>query len=646
MLPELGQILLILALLVALLQGLLPLIGAQRGRADWMAVARPAAYVQLGLVAGAFTVLTHAFLVNDFSVGYVAGHSHSQLPEIYRYTAVWSAHEGSLLLWVLILALWTATVAARSYTLPATLSARLLGVLGLMILGFLTLIVLTSNPFTRLLPAVPEGHDLNPLLQDPGLIVHPPLLYAGYIGFAVPFAFTVAVLLEGRMDPTWLRWSRPWTQVAWALLTLGIALGSWWAYYELGWGGWWFWDPVENASFMPWLGGVALIHSQAITDKRGSFTQWTLLLAIMAFALSLLGTFLVRSGVLTSVHTFASDPVRGMFLLVFMLTLIGGALLLYAWRAPLLTPITMDRRQRFAPLSRETLLLINNLLLICACAMVLLGTLYPLLADALGLGQLSVGPPYFGPLFTLLMTPLVVLLPFGPFTRWQREHFSPLLSQLAPWAALAVAAAALAGIATPQHRWTTMLSVTAAAWVLLGTMRFIWLHWHTTRSLPNPSTLGMVLAHTGIGVFLVGALLAETLSLQCEIALSPGQTFTLDHITLHFDRLVQHQGPNYLSDSAQLSLLRDGRPLGTLTTEKRHYVSGGSVTTEAGIRPGVFGDVYVSLGASLDDGRWAIQAHYKPFVRWIWLGAALMALGGLIAAADRRFRHLPESSHV
>ncbi|HHW4683597.1 MAG TPA: heme lyase CcmF/NrfE family subunit, partial [Xylella sp.] len=494
MLPELGQILLILALLVALLQGLLPLIGAQRGRADWMAVARPAAYVQLGLVAGAFTVLTHAFLVNDFSVGYVAGHSHSQLPEIYRYTAVWSAHEGSLLLWVLILALWTATVAARSYTLPATLSARLLGVLGLMILGFLTLIVLTSNPFTRLLPAVPEGHDLNPLLQDPGLIVHPPLLYAGYIGFAVPFAFTVAVLLEGRMDPTWLRWSRPWTQVAWALLTLGIALGSWWAYYELGWGGWWFWDPVENASFMPWLGGVALIHSQAITDKRGSFTQWTLLLAIMAFALSLLGTFLVRSGVLTSVHTFASDPVRGMFLLVFMLTLIGGALLLYAWRAPLLTPITMDRRQRFAPLSRETLLLINNLLLICACAMVLLGTLYPLLADALGLGQLSVGPPYFGPLFTLLMTPLVVLLPFGPFTRWQREHFSPLLSQLAPWAALAVAAAALAGIATPQHRWTTMLSVTAAAWVLLGTMRFIWLHWHTTRSLPNPSTLGMVLA--------------------------------------------------------------------------------------------------------------------------------------------------------
>lgn len=646
MLPEFGQILLILALLTALLQGLLPLIGAQRRRTAWMAVARPAAYVQLSLLTSAFALLTYAFLGNDFSVQYVAENSHSLLPTLYRSTAVWGAHEGSLLLWVLLLAGWTANVALRSHTLPATLSARILGVLGLIAVGFLALILFTSNPFARLLPAAPEGNDLNPLLQDPGMILHPPLLYAGYIGLAVPFAFAVAVLLEGRIEPAWLRWSRPWTNIAWALLTLGIALGSWWAYYELGWGGWWFWDPVENASFMPWLIGVALIHSQAITDKRGSFTQWTLLLAITAFALALLGTFLVRSSVLTSVHAFAADPVRGAFILLLIFTLIGGALLLYARRAPQLTPVTMDMQQRFTPVSRETLLLLNNLLLTCACAMVLLGTLYPLLADALALGQLSVGPPYFGPLFTLLMTPLIVLLPLGPFTRWQREHPSTPLVLLAPWAALSLVVAALAGIATPQHHWKTMLSVAAAAWVLLGTLRFLWWHWRTTESRPTPSTLGMVLAHAGIGVFLTGALLVETLSLQREIALTPGQTLTLGPITLHFDAILEHHGPNYVADRAQFSLLRNTHPLGTLTTEKRRYVSGGQVTTEVGIHPGALGDIYVALGESLGNGSWAIQAHYKPFVRWIWLGAALMALGGLIAAADRRFRHHPESSHV
>ncbi|WP_017163941.1 heme lyase NrfEFG subunit NrfE, partial [Xanthomonas phaseoli] len=436
MLPELGTFLLVLALLVALVQAVVPLAGAQRGRSSWMAVARPAALVQLALIASAFAVLTHAFLVQDFSVRYVAENSNSLLPVMYRYSAVWGAHEGSLLLWTLVLALWTGAVALWSRQLPAHVIARVLGVMALVSIGFLAFLLFTSNPFARLFPVPLEGGDLNPLLQDPGLIVHPPMLYCGYVGFAVPFAFAIAALLEGRMDARWLRWTRPWTNVAWSMLTVGIALGSWWAYYELGWGGWWFWDPVENASFMPWLVGTALLHSQAVTEKRGSFASWTLLLAIAAFALSLLGTFLVRSGVLTSVHSFAADPSRGLFILVFLLAVVGGSLLLYALRAPLLSVVD-DPRRAFAGSSRETLLLLNNLLLTCACAMVLLGTLYPLLADALGLGKLSVGPPYFGTLFVVLMAPLVALLPFGPLTRWQREQASRPMAMLAPWAGLA-----------------------------------------------------------------------------------------------------------------------------------------------------------------------------------------------------------------
>ena len=438
MLPELGQILLLCALLASLLQAGLPLVGAHRGNTAWMAVARPAAFAQLLLLAGAFAVLTAAFVQQDFSVRYVAENSNSLLPMIYRYSAVWGAHEGSLLMWALVLALWTGAVALFSRHLPAPVQARVLAVMGIVSVGFLAFLIFTSNPFLRLNPAPLEGRDLNPLLQDPGLIIHPPMLYIGYVGFAVPFAFAVAALLEGRVDARWLRWTRPWTNVAWGFLTLGIALGSWWAYYELGWGGWWFWDPVENASFMPWLVGAALIHSQAVTEKRGTFGSWTLLLAIAAFALSLLGTFLVRSGVLTSVHSFAADPSRGLFILVFLSVLVGGSLLLYALRASQLSVDADDPRRGFTATSRETLLLANNLLLATACAMVLLGTLYPLLADALSLGKISVGPPYFGSLFLLLMAPMILLLPFGPLVKWQRDQPSRAFALLAPWLGLAV----------------------------------------------------------------------------------------------------------------------------------------------------------------------------------------------------------------
>ncbi|KAB7763609.1 heme lyase CcmF/NrfE family subunit [Xanthomonas maliensis] len=645
MLPELGTFLLVLALLVALLQAVLPLAGAARGLPAWMAVARPAAFAQLGLIAAAFGVLTRCFLAQDFSVHYVAENSNSLLPLVYRYSAVWGAHEGSLLLWTLVLALWTGAVALWSRQLPQAVLARVLGTMAVISVGFLAFLLFTSNPFARLLPAPPEGADLNPLLQDPGLIVHPPLLYCGYVGFAVPFAFAIAALLEGRIDARWLRWTRPWTNVAWAMLTIGIALGSWWAYYELGWGGWWFWDPVENASFMPWLVGAALLHSQAVTEKRGSFASWTLLLAIAAFALSLLGTFLVRSGVLTSVHSFAADPARGVFILVFLLIVVGGALLLYVLRAPRLSTGD-DPRRAFAGSSRETLLLLNNLLLSCACVMVLLGTLYPLLADALGLGKLSVGPPYFGTLFVVLMAPLVALLPFGPLTRWQREQASRPLAMLAPWAALAIVLGALAWWAAPQGRWKTALGVAAAVWVLAGTLRFAWTRRAAKGRRFTAEMLGMLLAHVGVAVFLVGALLVESLSLQREVALAPGQQLHIGRYALHFEQLDAVRGPNYLADRAHLQVFRDDAPAGRLLAEKRRYASGGQVLTEAAIRPSPFDDLYVALGEPLGNQAWAVRVHVKPFVRWIWLGALLMALGGLVTAADRRFRRSPEIPDV
>ncbi|MEN4951997.1 heme lyase CcmF/NrfE family subunit [Stenotrophomonas sp. TWI819] len=635
MLPELGQILLVTALLMALLQTVLPLWGAHRGRATWMAVARPAAYAQLALLLGAFGVLTAAFVTQDFSVRYVAENSNSLLPLAYRYSAVWGAHEGSLLLWALVLALWCGAVALWSKRLPAEVSARVLGVLGIISIGFLAFLIFTSNPFARLIPAPLEGRDLNPLLQDPGLIIHPPMLYIGYVGFAVPFAFAIAALLEGRVDARWLRWTRPWTNVAWGFLTIGIALGSWWAYYELGWGGWWFWDPVENASFMPWLAGAALIHSQAVTEKRGSFASWTLLLAIAAFALSLLGTFLVRSGVLTSVHSFAADPSRGTFILIFLALVIGGALLLYALRAGALT--SEDPRRGFLPTSRETLLLANNLLLAAACGMVLLGTLYPLLADALGLGKVSVGPPYFGTLFVVLMAPLVALLPFGPLVNWQRDQASRRLAMLAPWAGLALLLGVIAYFMAPQGALKTAAGVTGAAWVAFGTARFVW-----TRLRGNgrftAEMIGMLLAHGGVAVFLAGALLVEALNVQREVALAPGQSLVVGSYEVRFEGVDHQQGPNYVADRGHLRVLQHDRELALLHPEKRLYASGGQVMTEAGIHARLNGDVYVALGESLGNNAWAVRVHIKPFVRWIWLGALLMALGGFVTAADRRFR--------
>ena len=634
MLPELGQITLILAFLVAALQALLPLLGAQRGIAPLMAIARPAAYMQLLLVALAFAILTHAFVVSDFSVQYVAENSNSLLPVLYRYTAVWGAHEGSLLLWALVLALWTAAVARFSSALPQPVVARVLGVMGIVATGFLAFLIFTSNPFARLLPAAGEGRDLNPLLQDPGLILHPPMLYAGYVGFAVPFAFAIAALLEHRIDAQWLRWTRPWTNAAWAFLTLGIAIGSWWAYYELGWGGWWFWDPVENASFMPWLAGAALLHSQAVTEKRGSFGGWTLLLAITAFSLSLLGTFLVRSGVLTSVHAFAADPGRGLFVLIFLGIVIGGSLLLYALRAP----DTESNAKPFTAGSRETLLLINNLLLTCACAMVLLGTLYPLLADALELGKISVGPPYFAIMFTVLMAPLVALVPLGPLTRWQRETMSTPLRMLLPWAALALLLGIAAFFLAPQGQWKVAAGVLGAAWVGFGTLRFVWSRLRAPGGRMTREMLGMSMAHVGIAVFLIGALLVEGLNLQRELAVKAGDTVTLGAYSFRFDGIRSVQGPNYVSDYGTVQVLHNDRFDVELHPEKRRYRAGGQVMTESGIARGVFGDAYVAIGESLGNNTWALRVHVKPFVRWIWAGALLMALGAGITATDKRFR--------
>ncbi|GAB3366868.1 heme lyase CcmF/NrfE family subunit [Lysobacter rhizosphaerae] len=632
MLPELGQIALILALLVAALQAILPLIGAQRGIPAWMAIARPAAFAQFALVALAFGVLTYGFVSQDFSIKYVAINSNSLLPMVYRYTAVWGSHEGSLLLWALILSIWTAAVARFSQRLPAEVIARVLGVMGAVAFGFLAFLIFTSNPFERLLPAVAEGRDLNPLLQDPGMIIHPPMLYLGYVGFSVPFAFAIAALLDGRIDARWLRWTRPWTNVAWAFLTLGIALGSWWAYYELGWGGWWFWDPVENASFMPWLAGAALLHSQAVTEKRGSFRGWTLLLAIATFSLSLLGTFLVRSGVLTSVHAFASDPARGLFILVFLGIVIGGSLVLYALRAP-----SDDSGAPFNVASRETLLLANNLLLSTACAMVLLGTLYPLLADALDLGKISVGPPYFALMFMVLMAPLILLLPFGPVTRWQREQVSKPLAMLLPWGVLALLVGVAAYFLTPQSSWKVLAGVLAAVWIVVGTLRFVWTRFAQAGRQFTAEMLGMTLAHFGIAIFLVGALLTEGLSQQREVAVAQGQSVELGRYAFRFDGAERYQGPNYVGDRGTVTVFHDDAPVTVLHPEKRAYTSGGQVMTEAAIDPGFRRDLYVAMGEPLGGGTWALRVHVKPFVRWIWGGALLMMLGGLVTATDRRF---------
>jgi cytochrome c-type biogenesis protein CcmF len=638
MLPELGQLAMILALLLAIAQGTLPLWGAASGNRALMAVARPAAAGQLVFLALAFGILTYAFMVQDFSVVYVANNSNLLLPWYYRFSAVWGAHEGSLLLWVLILAAWSGAVAAFSRQLPEAFLSRVLGVMGLVSVGFLLFTILTSNPFDRHLPALADGQDLNPLLQDFGLIVHPPMLYMGYVGFAVAFAFAIAALLDPKVDLKWVRWSRPWTLVAWAFLTLGIALGSWWAYYELGWGGWWFWDPVENASFMPWLAGTALLHSQAVTEKRGAFRNWTLLLAISAFSLSLLGAFLVRSGVLTSVHAFASDPERGMFLLMFLAVVIGGSLLLYALRA-----YKVETGEAFSAVSRETFVLLNNLLFGAATVMVLLGTLYPLFYEAMGWGSISVGPPYFAALFIPLMAPVALLVVFGPMTRWRKDDARRVIGQFS-WPLLAcgvsiMLAALLMGLA--GLALMAAIGIVAATWILAGTLAFVVRRWRAAPAGKRLSgeMLGMVLAHAGFGVFVLGVFVTESMSIERDIRMAPGQSVEIRGYRFQFDGARHYSGPNFEADEGVMRVFRGDREVVKLTPQKRAYASGGQVMTEAAIHPRLSRDIYVSLGEPLgSEGAWAVRLYHKPLIRCIWLGALMMFFGGLIAAGDRRFR--------
>ncbi|MBK7564246.1 MAG: heme lyase CcmF/NrfE family subunit [Propionivibrio sp.] len=646
MIPELGHFALIVALCVALVQGTLPLIGAHLRRPGWIALARPAAVAQAVLMAVAFGCLTSAFVHNDFSVVYVAQHSNTLLPVQYRVAAVWGGHEGSLLLWVVMLSLWTLAVSIFSKQLPDYLIARVLGVLALVTAGFLLFILLTSNPFDRLLPGAEEGRDLNPLLQDPGLIFHPPMLYMGYVGFSVAYAFAVAALLSGQLDAAWARWSRPWTTAAWIFLTLGIALGSWWAYYELGWGGWWFWDPVENASFMPWLIGTALIHSLAVTEKRGSFKNWTVLLAIAAFSLSLLGTFLVRSGVLTSVHAFATDPTRGIFILVFLVAVIGSSLALFAWRAP-----KVGLGGRFGLLSRESLLLTNNVLLVVACASVLLGTLYPLLIDALGLGKLSVGPPYFDSVFAPLMIPALFLMGVAPFARWKQASFGELARILR----LAFFAAAAVGIVAPflfgEWKPLVALGLLLAAWIVLsGSLNFAGRvqaaragQPFVTAALKQPrSFFGMHTAHVGVAVFVVGVTMVNGYQTEKDVKMEIGDTVSVGGYTFRFNGVRQEKGPNYMALVGDIDLFNNDKRVRKMHPEKRNYVSGSMPMTEAAIDTGLLRDVYISLGEPIDksrpDGAWAVRVYHKPFVDWIWGGCVLMAVGGLFALTDRRYR--------
>ncbi|TBU98265.1 heme lyase CcmF/NrfE family subunit [Stutzerimonas kirkiae] len=639
MIPELGHLAMILALCLAVVQAIFPLIGAWRGDRLWMGLAQPAAWGQFAFLGFAFLCLTYAFMVDDFSVAYVAGNSNSALPWYYKFSAVWGAHEGSLLLWAFILSGWTFAVAIFSRQLPEDMLARVLGVMGLISIGFLLFLIVTSNPFERLLPNAPlDGRDLNPLLQDFGLIVHPPMLYMGYVGFSVAFAFAIAALLGGRLDAAWARWSRPWTLVAWAFLGLGIALGSWWAYYELGWGGWWFWDPVENASFMPWLVGTALIHSLAVTEKRGVFKSWTVLLAIAAFSLSLLGTFLVRSGVLTSVHAFATDPERGVFILGFLLLVVGGSLALFALRAPV-----VKSQVGFGLWSRETLLLVNNLLLVVATAMILLGTLYPLLLDALSGAKLSVGPPYFNAMFLPLMAALMLTLAIGVLVRWKDTPLKWLLGMLAPVLIGSAVLGLLGSLLLGDFHWAVLAVCLLSVWVVLACLRDLLdktRHkglFKGVRSLA-PSYWGMQLAHLGIAACAIGIVLTSQQSVERDLRLAPGESLELGGYRFVFEGAQHHEGPNFTSDKATIRVLDGAREVTVLHPEKRLYTVQQMPMTEAGIDAGFTRDLYVALGEPLEDGAWAVRVHIKPFVRWIWLGGLMMALGGALAASDRRYR--------
>ena len=649
MVVEIGHFALILSLALALLLSVLPLYGAAKNNLQLMNSARPLSWGMFALLALSFAVLLWAFYTNDFTLKYVAANSNSQLPWYYRLTAVWGAHEGSLLLWVLIQAGWTVAVASFSRGMPQESVARVLAIMGLVTVGFLLFIIITSNPFLRTLPYFPvDGRDLNPLLQDPGLIIHPPMLYMGYVGFSVAFSFAIASLMTGRLDTAWARWSRPWTIAAWSFLTLGIALGSWWAYYELGWGGWWFWDPVENASFMPWLAGTALMHSLIVTEKRGTFKAWTVLLAISAFSLSLLGTFLVRSGILVSVHAFASDPARGMFILAFLVFVIGGSLLLFALKGN-----SIRVRGKFDLVSRENVLLANNVILIAALVVVLVGTLLPLVHKQIGLGSVSIGAPFFDLLFAWLMMPFAFLLGIGPLIRWKRDNLSALYK---PMVVTAIGSAVIAAIIVyalaERFIFMAYIGWLMAIWIVMlhayelhqrSTHRHTF--WHGLKKIHH-GHWAMMLGHIGLAVSIIGITMVQNYSIERDVRLAPGEHYQIEGYDFYFKGLRDKDGPNYDGYIADFDVTYDGVFINELQAEKRFYTTARSMMTEAAIDSGITRDLYIALGERLEDKHsWAIRIYYKPFVRWIWAGAILMALGGVIAISDKRYRFRKKIQH-
>ena len=643
MIPEIGHFSLWLALGVAFALGVVPMWAAARGRADWMALARPLSYVLFALVTFASACLMASFIRSDFSVLYVASNSNTHLPLQYQIAGFWGGHEGSLLLWVQMLVIWMVAVSLFSRHLPREVLSRILAVMGLVSVGFLLFMLLTSNPFERLFPVPADGHDLNPLLQDPGMVFHPPTLYMGYVGFCVAFAFAIAALIGGNLDATWARWTRPWTTVAWMFLTVGIAMGSAWAYYELGWGGWWFWDPVENASLMPWLLGTALIHSLAVTEKRGSFKNWTVLLAILAFSFSLLGTFLVRSGVLSSVHAFATDPRRGLFILAFLTIVIGSSFSLFAWRAP-----TVGLGARFALFSKETALLANNVLFMVAAAVVLLGTLYPLLLDALGMGKISVGPPYFDSVFMPLMIPTIFLMGVGPMARWKETSVPDLASRL-KWALGAtVVCAILTGWLQGAIHLLATVGLMMAFWIFSSVATDLWERVRPegkgftevrrkARQIPR-ALVGMMVAHIGVGMFCLGVTMVKTYEVESDVKMAVGDSTTVRGYSFAFKGVKDVQGPNYDATRATIEISRNGSRITELSPEKRIYRVQQNPMTEAAIAPGITRDLYVSMGEEVEGGAWIVRVYVKPFIDWIWGGCLVMALGGFLAVTDRRYR--------
>jgi cytochrome c-type biogenesis protein CcmF len=641
MIPEIGQFALILALLLSVAQAFFGIAGAWKKQDRWMRAVIPAVSGQFVMLALAFGCLVWSFVHNDFSVKLVAGHSNTALPIYYRVAGTWGNHEGSLLFWVFVLSVWTLAVAALSSNLPRPFAARVLGVLGVISMGFLLFSLATSNPFERLQPAMADGADLNPVLQDFGLTIHPPMLYIGYVGFSVAFAFAIAAMLEGKLDQTWARWTRPWTTVAWMFLTIGVALGSWWAYYELGWGGWWAWDPVENSILMPWLLGTALIHSLSVTDKRGLFKSWTLLLAIMTFSFCLLATFMVRSGVLVSVHSFAADPTRGIYILAFLGLTIGGALTLYMWRAPLLRS-----QAGFDLTSRESFLLFNNILLVIATAVVFGGTMAPFIADVLGLGTLSVGAPYFNPTFLLPILPLVGLVSLGTFSRWKRGGLKESRRKI--WGSLSLALAVGLGLIVGVYGDRSMLGpigVVLGAWILISSLIDPIDRLRRGLSLPA-AIIGMSMAHIGLGVITIGITTMETRMLERDVALLPGQQVELGAYAFKFEGVRDVEGPNYDAVEGSVIVTRNGAPVTTLLPQRRNYWVQQQSIAEASLGVGWRRDLLVTLGESLGNGAWSLRVQVRPLMRYVWLGALLMAMGGLVAVLDKRYRRAKAAQAV